>query len=68
MTERELYTVTDLVSMARAAGRPISRRYVTRLCELGRIEASKMPGGRRGVWVIGEREARRWVSEWVNAG
>ena len=61
MSDKARYTTRELADLAAERGRPVSREYIRRLCEKGRIVASK-PGRD---WLITSSVALRWLASWL---
>ena len=59
-------TIDELTAEANAQGKPVSRRYIARLCQDKQLRCEKVGTGRRGVWLIPCPEARRWLQEWAS--
>lgn len=59
------YTSTELATLAKNNSRPVTARYIARLCQQGRIPARKVGVGVRAVWLISAEDARRWLDRWL---
>lgn len=55
------WSTQRLADEAARRGKPISREHVRRLCEGGRIRATKPARD----WLIPDYAARAWLDEWV---
>lgn len=64
MTEDRL-TTRQVADLAAKRGKPVTARYIARLCADGTIEARKSGVYPRQTWLIDREEADRWVAEWV---
>ena len=66
MTEDRL-TTSQVAELAAKRGKPVSARYIARLCAEGTITARKRGIYPRQTWLIDREEAERWICEWVRS-
>jgi hypothetical protein len=59
------YTTTELAAWAASQGKPVTARYIAKLCQDGQIPARKVGTGRRAIWLIPEQAAQEWLRKWV---
>ena len=64
-SDKVYYTTAELAQEATRRGRPVSRRYIAKLCENESIPAFKVGKGPRSTWLVRVTMAENWLQEWL---